>query len=289
MKLRTLNLDGMFIPVPTPEIEFKILKFAGGELHIELNKNIDYSKIEKVVITQRVNSMDDFMKVLIAKDALVGKGIKEFDLIMPYIPYARQDRRFPDGSFTLDVFSKLLNTAKFDKIISFDAHSKIPKKLIRNLRNYSNIEFVNKALLDINANYGHPDLILISPDKGATEKSKIVYKELGLSLSNLIQCEKTRNEATGELTGFKVLADDLEGQPCIIVDDICDGGGTFMGIASELKKKNAGDIFLFVTHGIFSKGFVNLEKVFKKIYSTDSIGEYNWAIIKALKQFNIQL
>ena len=56
----------------------------------------------------------------------------------------------------------------------------------------------------------------------------------------------------------------------LIVDDICDGGGTFLGLAQELKAKNAGNLYLAVSHGIFSRGFEDLEKVFTKIYTTDS-------------------
>ena len=73
------------------------------------------------------------------------------------------------------------------------------------------------------------------------------------------------------LTGFKVYAEDLKGCDCLIVDDICDGGGTFIGLANELKNKNAGKLYLAVSHGIFSRGFDDLEKCFTKIFTTDSI------------------
>jgi len=56
----------------------------------------------------------------------------------------------------------------------------------------------------------------------------------------------------------------------LIVDDICDGGGTFLGLGEELKKKNAGPLFLAISHGIFSKGFDELVKVYEQIFTTDS-------------------
>ena len=67
----------------------------------------------------------------------------------------------------------------------------------------------------------------------------------------------------------------MEGSDILIVDDICDGGRTFIGLAEELKKKNAGDLYLFVTHGIFSQGFSELKKHFKKIFSTNSFNDFN--------------
>lgn len=112
------------------------------------------------------------------------------------------------------------------------------------------------------------DLLLISPDGGALKK---IYKVAAyLQNYEVIECSKSRNVKTGQLTGFKVYADDLQGKDCLIVDDICDGGGTFLGLAKELKAKNAGNLYLAVSHGIFSKGFDELEKYFTKIFTTDS-------------------
>ena len=82
--------------------------------------------------------------------------------------------------------------------------------------------------------------------------------------------DRHRDVKTGKLTGFTAYANDLKNQICVIVDDICDGGGTFLGLAQELKNKNAGDIILIVSHGIFSKGFDELTKHFTKVITTDS-------------------
>ena len=115
-----LNLDENFRPIYIPEgnVKFKFIKFSGGELHIKIEENqIDFSIVEHATITSRIKSSDDFMKVLIAKDALERLGIKNFDLIMPYIPYARQDRQCYYGeSFTLKVFCNLLNSANFQQV-----------------------------------------------------------------------------------------------------------------------------------------------------------------------------
>jgi ribose-phosphate pyrophosphokinase len=72
------------------------------------------------------------------------------------------------------------------------------------------------------------------------------------------------------LEGFRVYEDDLQGKDCLIVDDICDGGGTFIGLAKELKKHNAGNLYLSVSHGIFSKGLKELNQYFTNIFTTDS-------------------
>lgn len=114
----------------------------------------------------------------------------------------------------------------------------------------------------------HEDFHLVCPDSGANKKMKDLQK--GIMHDSLIKCDKTRDTQTGEISGFEVYANDLEGKPCLIIDDICDGGGTFIGLAKELKKKNAGKLYLAVSHGIFSKGYVELDKYFDGIYTTDS-------------------
>lgn len=150
MTTRSLNLDGMFLPTAFPEIEFKMLKFSGGELHIKLNNGIDYTKIEKVVITNRITNGDDLMSILFAVDALRYKGVKSFDLVIPYIPYARQDRIAVKGeSFTLKVFAGIINSVGFDKVYVFDAHSGISTALINNCENISNNQYILMSLKDI--------------------------------------------------------------------------------------------------------------------------------------------
>ncbi len=79
---------------------------------------------------------------------------------------------------------------------------------------------------------------------------------------------KERDVKTGALTNFKTAANDLSNQTCFIVDDICDGGGTFAGTAKMLMEEGAAKVVLIVTHGIFSKGS-EIEFV-DEIYTTDS-------------------
>lgn len=85
---------------------------------------------------------------------------------------------------------------------------------------------------------------------------------------NIYNCEKVRNPLTGKFEGFTVPEIDRS-IPTIIIDDICDGGGTFIGIAKELNmpKELMG---LYVTHGIFSRGFDELCSFFGKIITTNS-------------------
>jgi ribose-phosphate pyrophosphokinase len=278
----SLNIDGNFIPTTHPHIEFRMMQFKGGEMHIKLNNEIQFSEYDTVIITNRFRTGDDIMKVLIAKDALERKGVRRFQLVMPYAPYARQDRQCDVGeSFTLKVFASLINFAGFEKITIIDSHSEVTPALLNNCVNVTNDEYVRFAIQEI----GIRDIILVSPDSGANKKSNKLYDNLKV-FSKIVKCDKRRNVVDGSLSEFEVFTNDLNGGTCLIVDDICDGGRTFIGIADELKKKNAGDIYLFITHGIFSYGLDELKKCFKKIYCTNSFRDVDDEFIK---QFKIQL
>ena len=258
-----LNLDPSFQPLGKENtIQFESFTFSGGEPHIKILS--DLNAIEEVTVTTRIQSFNDFGLLLIAIDALRRMSIKTIHLFLPYMPAARQDRVMITGeSLSVKVYADLINGLNLDSVTIFDPHSEVAPALLNNCTVISNHKFIEKVIADINT-----DVILISPDGGALKKIYKVSEFLG-GLP-VIECSKKRNVKNGQLEGFKVYEDDLKGKDCLIVDDICDGGGTFIGLAEELKKKNAGNLYLAVSHGIFNKGVEVLNQYFTKIYTTDS-------------------
>ncbi|MCA6422580.1 MAG: ribose-phosphate pyrophosphokinase [Flavobacterium sp.] len=257
-----LNLDSNFKPLDGEEIPFESFIFSGGEPHIKINPNFDKSK--EVTVTHRLNSFNDLGILCLAVDALQRLGAKLENLIIPYFPSARQDRIMMEGEpLSVKVYADIINGFRFKKVIVFDAHSEVTPAIVNNCKVITNHRFIQKVIQAIGDN-----VLLISPDGGALKKIYKVAEFLGGL--EVVECSKSRDVRTGKLTGFKVYADDLRGANCLLVDDICDGGGTFIGLAKELKKKNAGNLYLAVSHGIFSKGLDELT-CFNRIFTTDSI------------------
>lgn len=131
--------------------------------------------------------------------------------------------------------------------------------------------------------------ILIAPDGGSLKKIYKLAEQIGYK-GDIITCSKERDK-DGKLTKTAVPLLDRESHDFIIVDDICDGGATFINIAKNIKEQYKGledispiKIYLIVTHGIFSKGFEELSKYFDGIYCTNSYKEHN---IEKVKVFNI--
>ena len=258
-----LNLDTKFRPYGNEnEITFEQFTFSGGEPHIKITS--DLTLVKDVIITHRIKSFNDMGLLLVAVNALKNMDITHIELFIPYFPGARQDRIMTEGeSLTVKVYADLINNLELSKITLFDPHSDVTPALLNNCKVIDNFKFIEQVTEKLN-----DDLLLISPDAGALKK---IYKLAEhLEKYEIIECSKTRNIKTRKLSEFKVYADDLKGKDCLIVDDICDGGRTFLGLAKALKEKNAGKLYLAISHGIFSKGITELAKEFEIIFTTDS-------------------
>jgi ribose-phosphate pyrophosphokinase len=180
-------------------------------------------------------------------------------LIVPYLPYGRQDKSVAnDASFALNTFKDVLYHRGICRIETFDAHSE------------TDMVFSTSPAKFHKAIFNHD--VVCFPDKGAAVRYGTAD---GFGNSPVIFCEKVRNQQTGEITGLKVngaTPNLLFNKRVLIVDDICDGGMTFIKVAEALKTFNPLQIDLAVSHGLFSKG----EQVLKdagisNIFTTNSL------------------
>ncbi|MGN7987052.1 ribose-phosphate diphosphokinase [Pedobacter sp. 22226] len=275
-----LNLDPGFTPLGEKNsITHKSFLFAGGEPHIKITDG--FNSAEPITITQRINSFNDLGLICITVDALKRMSVKEINLFIPYFPAARQDRvMVPGEPLSVKVYADIINAMGLASVTVFDPHSEVTPALLNNCVMVSNHQFIKEVISKIGT-----EVKLISPDGGALKKIYKVSEFLGGA--EVVECSKSRDVKTGKLSGFKVYSDDLAGADCLIVDDICDGGGTFIGLAEALKAKNAVKLYLAISHGIFSKGFDELGKYFEQIFTTDSIKEVDHAGVTQIKLADI--
>lgn len=224
-------------------------------------KTDQYDNIRKNADTMvlQASSLQEFVVAMFLYDALREGGRPRMKLVMPYIPGARQDRSNPTGDvlFTLRSVARMLNERNFSSVVVADPHSPKSVELIDNL-----VEFPLERIYD-KLWRGYTGVI--APDKGAVERATRAAAVLD---KPLFLGGKTRDVATGRLTGFTV--EELpKGGHFVIVDDICDGGGTFIGLGEKIREQGC-FADLYVTHGIFSKGTRGLREIFKNIYTTDT-------------------
>ncbi len=226
--------------------------------------------------TEVICSITDSLKMmhlLQTANALDHLHAKKKRLIIPYLMAARYDRLMQHGdSFDLEVIASLINSCGFEKVLLFDVHSEVSWQLINNAININNKQLVDQ--------YTKPDAIVICPDAGASKKVT-EYLNWNKNLKEIVYCDKKRELSTGRLTLEVNGPEKCENKNCVIIDDLCDGGATFLAIAEQVKPKH---MTLIVSHGIFSRGFGMLEKKFDEIIVSDSYGKtYNSPIVRMIK------
>lgn len=257
----------------TPKASTKLavdsIVFNGGEVHLNLDR-LNHTSLNEVTINARIRSANDVMELLLATDAIRRINVSaKISLNMPYIPYARQDRVCATGdALSIKVFADIINLQKYESVTVLDSHSSVATALIDRCVEVPQFELAKylPSSLKIDG--------LVSPDAGAAKKTLEFAQAMARSVSDtqpeVIYASKKRNK-NGNIVATEVWAGDLSGKNLLIVDDICDGGRTFTELAGALKAKGAAEIYLFVSHGIFSAGVdVLLNKGISRILTTDS-------------------
>ena len=277
------NLDPEFTPLIADErfhLAIKQSTFLGGEPYLRFADHLSDATRDpnaRLVITQRADSVEDFFRVVIAADAARRVGFKNISLVLPYFPGARQDRVCNEGeSLTVKVYADMINSCKFDEVYILTPHSDVTPALIDNVKLIDDLTYAEKAVADIYQKTGVNNFMVICPDAGAGKRIEKIVKHLKATFAtfhnfDIVNCEKARDLATGELLSFKVHADrSLSGYNCIIFDDIVSMGGTFIGLNAKLEEAGAEKVYLSVSHADCLNGVVKMCATFDGVYITNS-------------------
>lgn len=240
----------------------KMPKFSAGESHVEIPLEVCKELITKIneggylVIKCEFHSDSDLFLIAFLKDAIrkaLGKRKYSIHLNIPYFPYARQDRYTTLGSsFTLKIATDFINNLGFDRVAVKDPHSVVLSSLLNNMMVIDNDYTALKNLAGKLRSEGKGDsLVVVSPDIGAIKRSKNISELLGCRFAIM---DKTRDPSTGQITKTEIYGNLEDGDQVIVVDDICDGGRTFIELAKTIRQQTNATFHLFVTFGIFSKG-----------------------------------
>lgn len=263
-------------------IAFERITFPDGQPHLKLQPSTLPAAGAPCLITARIANPADLLLVLLAKDALDAAHVGPVSLCISYLMAARMDRQMMPGEpFALRVVADMLNQAGFSAIRVFDPHSDVSTALLRRSEAIGNEVFIQDCIADLLPS-GTP-YWLVSPDGGALKKIHKVAQFVGAE--QVAECMKVRDVRTGHLSGFRTLETDFKGQTCLIADDICDGGGTFTGLAALLKSKGAGTVAVAVSHGVFSKGF-DLAGI-DRIYCSNSFRDFE-EVPEHVKVFGVE-
>lgn len=274
MKIHKRIPNSLSVGFRRSELHYTSFEFPGGEIGIKLHaKNYRYQADEgDQTIVARLTSPRDILELVMVRDALSRFDPAPIHLVMPYVPYARQDRVcVPGEAFALKAFANVINGLDFQSVRVFDPHSEVTGAVFDRLKIVSQSEIIQRFDAFAKEATGST---FVSPDAGSNKKTSELASYF--EHNNFIRADKLRDLSTGEIKETVIYQQNLEERDVVIADDICDGGRTFIALAKALKAKGAGKVALYVTHGIFSKGTKALlrdsdgKPLIDTIYTTNS-------------------
>ena len=258
----------MRLTIKGREVPLKVFRFPGGEVQVRIedDEHPDTHSHERTqaVIDVRLKTSDDVMGLLMLTDAVRRLyGSTDIDLVCPYLPYARQDRvAYPGEALAAGVLCRLLNAQDYRSVEVWDAHSDVSLALLDRVRHRPASDFATRIT-------SHQDVI-VAPDQGAMKRAGGVAR---MVQAQMVTAEKVRSTDTGEITGTKVHSGPIGSRDFLVVDDICDGGRTFIELAKVLRPLTTGKVKLYVTHGIFSAGFDVLRPFIDQVFVANPFPE----------------
>ncbi len=256
-------------PLDAP-VPVKYFTFSAGEVQVDVNAIRIYNAVltnnarkipTHVTIDAFVNNSEVVMALAMTVDAIrrVDASIT-IGLKLKYLPYSRQDRVMnPGEALSLKVFCNMINSLNFTEVEVWDVHSDVSLALLDRVKHIP----VEQLARYVPVPNGMNNLVLVAPDAGAIKKIDKVAKAMSRPF---VRADKVRSVKDGSITGTTVYSDHIGTQDFLIVDDICDGGRTFIELAKILRPLTNGNVYLYVTHGIFSNGLDVFNGVIDRIY-----------------------
>ena len=247
--------------------EITVSRFADGEININIEESVRGDEIYIVQSTSYPGN-EYLIELLIMIDALKRASAKEINVVMPYYGYARQDRKAKAREpITAKLVANMLVVAGADRILTLDFHA-------TQLQGYFDIpvdHLLGVPLLAsylLNYDFNEEEIVVVAPHHGAIARARMMAEFLDVPLA-IIDRRKARPNAPEEVS----VIGEVEGQVCIIVDDIIDTANTVTTAAQALIETGTKSVFVAATHGVFSDNSIeSLEQSkIEKVIVTDSI------------------
>lgn len=283
-------------------IPIKMSRFNDGEGKVEIldtlrDKDVyiisdthNYSCTYKMYHYEHHMSPDehfqDIKRVIIA---MMGHA-KRISVVMPMLYEARQHRRKGRESLDCAIALQELQNLGVHEIITFDVHDPNIQNAIptTSFDNFYTMNSMVEVFLD-QEEFDRENTLVISPDTGAMDRARFLADMLQVNTGVFYKRRDVSKIVNGHnpIVAHEYLGNDVSGKTIIIVDDMLASGGSAFDVVKELKNRNAGKIFFFMTFVLFTTGYKKFDEAYKNgdlagIYSTnltyvpDEIKEKPW-------------
>lgn len=241
------------------EVKYKITRFPDGEPHFTFLEELDHK--EDYLVICRITSAEDLFILLQINDILSRHEIV-WGLYIPYLMSMRMDRVMDfNRPFTLKIVCGILNSMSYNHIFTMSPHSDIIRNFLGD--RYCCLEFITSKHVS--------DSIIVFPDKGSVDR---YYWR-----ANYIVFNKERDLETGKIKNFFLAEVNIKSNSQIFtfVDDLCDGGGTFLGELKILKEKYPnGEFNIVVCHAVNLEGLKKLCDNFDHVTVSNSFNDFDY-------------
>jgi ribose-phosphate pyrophosphokinase len=247
---------------------YTVIKYPAGEIQTRLTDAGLLAVVKANTYRIIANPIPDPIELAQLNDAVNDIGrFAERTVYLPYLPFSRADRRFMKGdTYGMRTYFQLLRAMGFTKVQTFDVHSAWSDIQATSLgltfENFEPMADIKTVIEDI----GDGGLCIVLPDKGS--RNRYDFNKVGINVP-VLQGDKIRDPLSGKLSGFTIDPYISGFSAALIVDDICDGGGTFIGLGNEIHKvADPINLYLYTSHGIYSQGEEKLRTVFKELFTS---------------------
>ncbi|MEI7678578.1 MAG: ribose-phosphate pyrophosphokinase [Betaproteobacteria bacterium] len=223
----------------------KVGRFSDGEVMVEVLENV---RGKDVFVLQSICTPpnDNLMEVLVLVDALKRASAGRVTAAIPYMGYARQDRR-PSSArvpITAKVVANMLDSVGVDRVLTMDLHSE-------QIQGFFDIPVDNiysgPILLGDVWKQNYKNLVVVSPDVGGVVRARALAKRLEADLAIIDKRRPRPNVAT-----VMNIIGEIEGRTCVIIDDLVDTANTLCEAARALKERGAEKVLAYCTHPVLS-------------------------------------
>src|ERR1700729_1034992 len=221
-----------------------VKQFSDGEVHLQIQENVRGADV--FVVQPTCTPVDQhLMELLLMMDALKRASAERITAVLPYYGYARQDRKDrPRMPISAKLVASLLERAGADRIMAVDLHA-------AQIQGFFDIPvdhlFFRPVMIEYFKKVDLPELMVVSPDAGGVERARSVAKRLNAPLAII---DKRREEAN--VAEVMNVIGDVQGQNCLIVDDIIDTAGTLVNGAEALLEYGALSVTACANHAVLS-------------------------------------
>lgn len=260
-------------------------RFSDGEIMVDIGENV---RARDIFIIQSICAPpnDNLMELLVMADALYRASAASVTAVIPYMGYARQDRRPRSARvpITAKVVANMIATVGIDRVVTVDLHAD-------QIQGFFDIPldnvYASPVLLGDIWKQKHPNLMVVSPDVGGVVRARALAKRLHDNTNLAIIDKRRPNPNESEVLN---IIGDVHDRTCVIIDDLVDTAGTLCHAAEALKVNGARQVYAYCTHPVLSGNAVkNIEgSVLDELVTTDTIPlKSNAAACEKIRQLSV--